>query len=189
MPTNKTENPTPSTPVNAFLEDLSGGKFHRKLGVILSEVAKAVIDADTAKQAKGKVTLSFDLVRVGETAQLVIGHDIKYDRPTLTGRRIENSNDATYMYTDINGNISLTQPDNYMLIGANSDTVPGLELTPELLYKQAVDIVKDTQRASISYLQRKLGIGFTRASEIIDRMEADKIISEPLANGSREVYS
>lgn len=179
----------PNTNVNAFLEDLGGGKYHRQIGQILSEVAKAVVDSDDQKKAKGKVILTLDISRVGNTAQVLISHDIKYDRPTISGRRSENSGDMTYMYANINGDMTLTQPDNYLLIGDQNEDIAPLELTPELLYTAAVEDVKKNQRVSISYIQRKFSIGYNRSAEIVARMEKENIISEPKTNGTREVYS
>ena len=45
------------------------------------------------------------------------------------------------------------------------------------LYNKAVEIIKTEGKASTSFLQRKLGIGYNRAAKIIDQMEEEKIIS------------
>ena len=42
--------------------------------------------------------------------------------------------------------------------------------------------------ASISYLQRRLSIGYSRAAKIIDQMESRGYISEAVGNKQREVY-
>jgi S-DNA-T family DNA segregation ATPase FtsK/SpoIIIE len=54
------------------------------------------------------------------------------------------------------------------------------------LYDEAARIVVSTGQASISYLQRRLRIGFSRAARLIDMMEMDGVVS-PAANGKREV--
>jgi S-DNA-T family DNA segregation ATPase FtsK/SpoIIIE len=51
------------------------------------------------------------------------------------------------------------------------------ELDPK--FDQAVEIVKDEGQASISMLQRKMRIGYTRAARMIDKMEEKGIVSEP----------
>jgi len=57
------------------------------------------------------------------------------------------------------------------------------------LYDQAVAIVRQAGRASVSLLQRKLRIGYNRAARLIDLMEEDGIVSGPMEGGrSREVY-
>lgn len=55
------------------------------------------------------------------------------------------------------------------------------------LYDEAVSIVTDTRKASISFLQRRLKIGYNRAARLIEEMEAAGIVSEMQSNGSREV--
>ncbi len=55
------------------------------------------------------------------------------------------------------------------------------------LYKQAVAIVKTEKRASISYIQRRLRIGYNKAANFIEQMEIDGIVSAPDATGKRIV--
>lgn len=55
------------------------------------------------------------------------------------------------------------------------------------LYRQAVAIVQNDKKASTSYIQRKLRIGYNRAASIIDRMEEEGIISAADHVGRREV--
>ena len=75
------------------------------------------------------------------------------------------------------------------------DVIPGLEpidsqdgeLDP--LYDEAIAIVTETRKASISYLQRRLKIGYNRAARIIEEMENSGVVSAVLSNGSREVIA
>jgi S-DNA-T family DNA segregation ATPase FtsK/SpoIIIE len=55
------------------------------------------------------------------------------------------------------------------------------------LYKQAVEIVKRDRKASTSYIQRCLRIGYNRAAIMIERMEREGIVSEPGHTGRREI--
>jgi S-DNA-T family DNA segregation ATPase FtsK/SpoIIIE len=55
------------------------------------------------------------------------------------------------------------------------------------LYSQAVDIIKSEGKASTSFLQRKLQIGYNRAARIIDMMEEKGIVSKANHVGKREV--
>jgi S-DNA-T family DNA segregation ATPase FtsK/SpoIIIE len=57
------------------------------------------------------------------------------------------------------------------------------------LYDKAVAIVTESRRASISGVQRRLKIGYNRAARLIERMEADGIVSPPEHNGNREVLA
>ena len=55
------------------------------------------------------------------------------------------------------------------------------------LYQQAVDIIKSEGKASTSFLQRKLQIGYNRAARIIDMMEAEGLVSKANHVGKRDV--
>jgi DNA segregation ATPase FtsK/SpoIIIE, S-DNA-T family len=56
------------------------------------------------------------------------------------------------------------------------------------LYNKAIEIIKTEGKASTSFLQRKLGIGYNRAARIVDQMEEEKIISPANHVGKREIY-
>ena len=57
----------------------------------------------------------------------------------------------------------------------------------EDLYQQAIEIVRRDKRASTSYIQRCLRIGYNRAANLIEQMERDGIVSTPNHNGKREI--
>ena len=66
-----------------------------------------------------------------------------------------------------------------------NDQIDGSEDDP--LYSDAVAFVRESQRASISAVQRKLKIGYNRAARLIEAMEVAGIVSAMNSNGSREV--
>jgi len=55
------------------------------------------------------------------------------------------------------------------------------------LFAEAVEIVKRDRRATTSYLQRRLGIGYNRAATLIERLEDEGIISPANRAGKREI--
>ena len=55
------------------------------------------------------------------------------------------------------------------------------------LYQQALEIIRSEGKASTSFLQRKLQIGYNRAARIIDMMESDGIVSKANHVGKRDV--
>lgn len=57
------------------------------------------------------------------------------------------------------------------------------------LYDQAVRIVTESRRASISNIQRRLKIGYNRAARIVETMEAAGIVGPMETNGNREVLA
>ncbi len=79
---------------------------------------------------------------------------------------------------------------NESLSGAG---VPGLDggsdRETDTLYDQAVAIVTESRKASISYVQRRLKIGYNRAARMIEDMEVAGIVSMVQTNGNREVLA
>jgi S-DNA-T family DNA segregation ATPase FtsK/SpoIIIE len=63
----------------------------------------------------------------------------------------------------------------------------GLQFEKDELYDEAARIVVSSGQASISYLQRKLRIGFSRAARLVDMMEAEGIVSTGAGGKPREV--
>ncbi|MEZ5465170.1 MAG: DNA translocase FtsK 4TM domain-containing protein [Lysobacteraceae bacterium] len=57
------------------------------------------------------------------------------------------------------------------------------------LYDEAVRIVTETRRASISGVQRRLKVGYNRAARMIEAMEAAGVVSPPEHNGDRTVLA
>ena len=56
------------------------------------------------------------------------------------------------------------------------------------LFDQAVAIVARDRKASTSYIQRKLSIGYNRAADLIERMEGEGMIGPSGAGGKREIF-
>jgi S-DNA-T family DNA segregation ATPase FtsK/SpoIIIE len=63
----------------------------------------------------------------------------------------------------------------------------GIEFEKDELYDEAARIVVSTGQASISYLQRKMRIGFSRAARLVDMMEAEGLVSAGTGGKPREV--
>ncbi|MHB8254052.1 MAG: DNA translocase FtsK, partial [Acidiferrobacter sp.] len=57
------------------------------------------------------------------------------------------------------------------------------------LYDEALRIVTETRRASVSGVQRRLRIGYNRAARLIEQMERSGVVGPLQSNGSREVIA
>jgi len=68
-----------------------------------------------------------------------------------------------------------------------NNSISGTNADEDELYSQALDIIKSEGKASTSFLQRKLQIGYNRAARIIDMMEEKGIVSKANHVGKREV--
>lgn len=87
-------------------------------------------------------------------------------------------------YTDAISQVAADEPteaitNNYL--NSNKEKDP--------MYDQAVQVVLESNRASISGLQRRLRIGYNRAARIIEDMETAGIVSPMNANGNREIIA
>jgi DNA segregation ATPase FtsK/SpoIIIE, S-DNA-T family len=63
----------------------------------------------------------------------------------------------------------------------------GIEMEKDDLYDEAARIVVSSGQASISYLQRRLRIGFSRAARLVDMMEAEGLVSPAVGGKPREI--
>jgi S-DNA-T family DNA segregation ATPase FtsK/SpoIIIE len=79
-----------------------------------------------------------------------------------------------------------------------SDHLPGIDPEPkgagdvedqDPLFDEAVQIVVETRRASISGVQRRLKIGYNRAARMIEEMERIGVVGPAESNGNREVLA
>lgn len=71
--------------------------------------------------------------------------------------------------------------------GVNASEGGSAEVDLDPLYEEAKEVVLTDQKTSISYLQRKLQIGYNRSANIIEQLQAMGVLSEPNAKGNREI--
>ncbi len=71
-----------------------------------------------------------------------------------------------------------------MSVGAN-----GVDAEQDALYDEAVKIVTQERKPSISYVQRRLKIGYNRAARLLEAMEAAGVVGPLQSNGAREVLA
>ena len=69
----------------------------------------------------------------------------------------------------------------------NNNILSDDESNIDEFYSKALEIIKSEGKASTSYLQRKLQIGYNRAARIIDMMEEKGVVSKANHVGKREV--
>ena len=87
--------------------------------------------------------------------------------------------------------------DDDVLNGAEGENLPGVPTLSEgggdsegdALFDEAVAFVTEGRRVSISSVQRKFKIGYNRAANLVDAMEASGVVSPAGHNGSREVLA
>jgi DNA segregation ATPase FtsK/SpoIIIE, S-DNA-T family len=73
-----------------------------------------------------------------------------------------------------------------------AEAIAGIETANDAsdpLYDEAVRIVTETRKASISYIQRRLKVGYNRAARMVEEMESSGLVGPLESNGSREVLA
>lgn len=85
-------------------------------------------------------------------------------------------------------------PDNQAASGGGAAAPGGMEARASVkaaeasdLYKRAIEVIINTNRASVSHFQRKLGIGYNHAAKICDRMESEGVIAPQSGAGPRTI--
>jgi S-DNA-T family DNA segregation ATPase FtsK/SpoIIIE len=71
--------------------------------------------------------------------------------------------------------------------GVSASEGEGGDIDLDPLYEEAKEVVLTDKKTSISYLQRKLQIGYNRSANIIEQLEAMGVLSAPNAKGNREI--
>lgn len=94
-----------ATDVAEFITDLDGGQFEVMLSTALSRVAAAVID----HERKGKVSVTFDVLKIPGTYQVRITHAVKFSNPTSMGNQSEELETSTVLHVGKGGALSLAQ--------------------------------------------------------------------------------
>lgn len=114
------------TDPSQFVTDLDAGVFAEKLGTALSDVAAGVIDHGKP----GRVSITFELKRIGDSYQVAIDHKLSYMKPTKRGKVMEENTTQTPMHVGRGGRLTLFPEDQvprgqtHMFKGANSEPMP-----------------------------------------------------------------
>ena len=69
------------------------------------------------------------------------------------------------------------------------DSATPMDAEDDPLYDQALRIVTETRRASVSSVQRQLRVGYNRAARMIEAMEEAGVVGPLQSNGKREVLA
>ena len=78
--------------------------------------------------------------------------------------------------------------EHFLVAGSSEGGASGSdEIDLDPLYEEAKAVILSDKKTSISYLQRKLQIGYNRSANIIEQLEAMGVLSEPNAKGNREI--
>jgi S-DNA-T family DNA segregation ATPase FtsK/SpoIIIE len=172
---------------------------------VITGLIKANIPTRIAFQVSAKVDSRTILDQMG--AEQLLGHgDMLFLQPgTSVPIRVHGAFVSDQEVHRVVGSLRGAEP-NYMREILEGPTMPipgmpgepgdpgvevegGIEGEQDPLYDQAVRIVIESRKASISGVQRRLKIGYNRAARMIETMEAAGIVGPLQSNGMREVLS
>jgi len=166
---------------------------------VITGLIKANIPTRIAFQVSAKVDSRTILDQMG--AEALLGHgDMLYMMPgTSVPVRVHGAFVSDQEVHKVVGHLKGRSEPDYMteILESSSESVPGLagddgggdDTESDPLYDQAVSIVTETRRASISGVQRRLKIGYNRAARMIEHMEQTGVVGPAQSNGSREVLA
>lgn len=164
---------------------------------VLTGLIKSNIPTRIAFQVSSKIDSRTILDQMG--AEQLLGHgDMLYMPPgTALPMRVHGAFVDDHEVNNVVENLKQTGAPQYEdeVINGRPEPEPGLAMVTEEdvesdpLYDQAVRIVTETRRASISGVQRRLKIGYNRAARMVEAMEHVGIVSELGSNGQREVLA
>lgn len=86
-----------------LLDDLDAGIFDQKVTAAVAEAALGVVT--TGK--KGKVVITLDIKRIGDSNQVEMTHGLRYIKPTNKGKVTEEDTTATPLHVSARGHLSL----------------------------------------------------------------------------------
>jgi S-DNA-T family DNA segregation ATPase FtsK/SpoIIIE len=166
---------------------------------VITGLIKANIPSRIAFQVSAKVDSRTILDQMG--AETLLGHgDMLYLPPgTSLPTRVHGAFVADHEVHAVVRNLKKAGAPRYIdeIVEAPSSPTPGLtglempgddtDAEQDPLYDQAVQVVMDTRKASISGVQRRLKIGYNRAARMVESMEEAGLVGPLQPNGSREI--
>ena len=161
---------------------------------VITGLIKANIPSRIAFQVSAKVDSRTILDQMG--AETLLGHgDMLYLPPgTSLPNRVHGAFVADNEVHSVVSNLKkagspqyideIVQTTDLNIMGSGDDET---DAEKDVLYDQAVQIVIDTKKASISGIQRRLKIGYNRAARMVESMESAGLVGPLESNGTREI--
>ena len=159
---------------------------------VITGLIKANIPSRIAFQVSSKVDSRTILDQSG--AESLLGHGDMLYLPSGTSVpvRVHGAFVSDDEVHKVVGSIAIEGEPQYVDVlraaeGVEAGTAEESDVTGDPLYDEAVGIVRETRKASISYLQRRLKVGYNRAARLVEEMEKHGVLGPSNGNGSREV--
>ena len=160
---------------------------------VITGLIKANVPSRIAFQVSAKVDSRTILDQMG--AETLLGHgDMLYLPPgTSLPTRVHGAFVADNEVHAVVESLKTAGKPMYIEEILEANELPGVALVDDadaekdVLYDQAVQVVIETKKASISGVQRRLKIGYNRAARMVEAMEVAGLVGPLESNGSREI--
>ena len=160
---------------------------------VITGLIKANVPSRIAFQVSAKVDSRTILDQMG--AETLLGHgDMLYLPPgTSLPTRVHGAFVADNEVHAVVDNLKGAGAPQYIeeIVQTTETNISGIDedsdAEKDVLYDQAVQIVIETKKASISGIQRRLKIGYNRAARMVESMEAAGLVGPLESNGAREI--
>ena len=160
---------------------------------VITGLIKANVPSRIAFQVSAKVDSRTILDQMG--AETLLGHgDMLYLPPgTSLPTRVHGAFVADDEVHAVVDNLKGAGTPQYIeeIVQTTETNISGIDYDndaeKDVLYDQAVQIVIETKKASISGIQRRLKIGYNRAARMVESMEAAGLVGPLESNGAREI--
>ena len=160
---------------------------------VITGLIKANVPSRIAFQVSAKVDSRTILDQMG--AETLLGHgDMLYLPPgTSLPTRVHGAFVADNEVHAVVDNLKGAGTPQYIeeIVQTTETNISGMDddndAEKDVLYDQAVQIVIETKKASISGIQRRLKIGYNRAARMVESMEAAGLVGPLESNGAREI--
>ena len=146
--------------------------------------SRTILGEQGAEQLLGKGDMLY--MPAGLRPQRIHGGFVKDEEVESVVEFIKSQRQPEYVEEVTAGELEMKNKEAGALFDKTAMGMSGGSNNDEL-YEQAVQIVRNDKKASTSYIQRRLGIGYNKAATIIERMEAEGVVTPADHVGRREV--
>ena len=133
--------------------------------------SRTILDANGAEQLLGQGDSLFKHPTQGQL--------VRIQAPLVSDHEVERVVKEVKKYAE----------PNYIILEDSKGSASKLDATDEVLFEEAWEVILESQKASASYLQRRLRIGYNKAARLIEAFEARGYIGPQIGSKPRDIFA